>query len=543
MTADEALLIYTAEKNALVSFGPGSISETNLSITKLNGLSFKIHRTFAFGIDGNVTVDFNLSQANNGRLLLDLNLSKNDSEGTGIVILKDLNLISDFCPDQNFVSVSECSVSIDYSGVPDGNYMVNMRVGFGGIDDFNSSDGNFGIVNDVNLIVLVPINEETGVEIDTNVSSFIVRINVNGILSIFSGMVDLNGFLIPLGSDFIIVEVDTNTPALFNSRVYAFLFDEATSSQTLQPYLPPVAASILTTVKTLRFENLKPIPNVRLKVFKDLPTGRTLIHDSLTDGKGETTIPFIVADLYEIDVLVDEVLIFTEFYIATATTNEHFIFISSTGEVVFPDPLTTPSVEFTPAQKHFNTVDVNLGVIVSTDLSNIASIHFFITNADFNIFDGGVDTGDVSDGNTYSVNINDLQDISDNNFAFFSTVIVVLNDGNRFVFYASYSLKPDSDNVLDILMYDMRDEFGCNTDNLFVRCDGLMFIAFFIVLFVLCAFAAGARGALGGEGLSLIGLILIGFFAFISWIPLWIFIVMIFAAMGVILTRTRFLGA
>ena len=349
--------------------------------------------------------------------------------------------------------------------------------------------------------------------------------------------------MIPLCSDFILVEIDTNTPLLFNSRTYSFLFDEAKAIETLQPYLSPVAASILTTVKVLRSENLNPIPDVRLQVFKVLGSGRTLIHDSLTDGKGETTIPFIVADLYEIDVLIDEVLIFTENYIATATTNEHFIFISSTGEVVPPDPLTTPTVEFTPAQKHFNTVDVNLGVIVSTELSNIASIHFFITNNDFNIFDGGLDTGAVSDGNTYSVNINDLQDVSDTNFAFISKVIITLDDGNSFVFSASYSLRPGGDEVLDLLMYSMRDEFGCNVSDLSIRCDGLMFIAFFIVLFVLCAFAAGARGILGGEGLALLGLVLFGFFTFIAWIPLWIFIVMIFAAMGVILTRTRFIGA
>ena len=379
--------------------------------------------------------------------------------------------------------------------------------------------------------------------IDVAESSFIVRINAGGILSVFDNQTDINGFLIPISSDFIIVEIDTNTPILFNSRVYAFNFSAAQVSENLQPYLPPVAASILTTVKTLEFENLKPIPNVRIRVFKDLAGGRTLIHDSVTDGKGETTIPFIVADLYEIDVLVDGVLIFTEFYIATATTNEHFIFISSTGLIIPPDPLTTPTVVFTPAQKHFNTVDVNLGVIVSTELSNIASIHFFITNNDFNIFDGGVDTGLVSDGNTYSININNLQGVSDNNFPFFSTVIVVLGDGNRFVFYASYSLKPNPDNVLNILMYDMRTEFECNIDDLNIRCDGLMFIAFFITLFILCAFAAGARGILGGEGLTLLALVLFGFFTFIAWIPLWMFVVMIFAAMGVILTRTRFIGA
>ena len=517
----------------------------SLNITTINGESFSTTPIFAFGIDGNITIDFNVFQADNNRLTLDLNYSTAITQGSGTVIVKDLNLIATYCSNQNWNDFpSTCSYSWNISEVVDGNYTINGLIKTtGGLFDFNVSDGNLEIANDVNLIVLVPINEETGLEIDTTVSSFTVRINANGILSTFDGMVDLNGFSVPLGPDFILVEVDTNTPSLFNSRVYAFLFETAQATETLQPFLPPVSASILTTVKTLRFENLKPIPGVRLKVFKDLAGGRTLIHDSITDGKGETTIPFIVADLYEIEVFVDGVLIFTEFYTATATTNEHFIFISSTGEVVFPDELSTPTVTFTPAQKHFNTVDVNLGVIVSTELSNIASIHFVIQNADFNIFDGGLDTGAISDGNTYSVNINDLQDVSDNNFAFISMVIVTLVDGNTFEYSASYSLRPDSDNVLNLLMYDMRTEFGCTIDDLSIRCDGLMFIAFFIVLFVMCAFAVGARGILGGEGLVILGLVLFGFFTFIAWVPLWLYLVMIFAAMGVILTRTRFLGA
>ena len=766
LTADEAVLIYSAEDGALHEFGELEGGKTDLNITTINGLAFSSHPVFGFGIDGNITVDFNVFQEDNARLTVDLNNSESFLQGTGTVIVEDANLFDpslvawwnfdntdsntvgglghsgtllpsidppdfnagrnfdgnslDFNGDGQFVhttgdivpnlssqsysfsvwvnhdsihtsdvfseqltiitskidtdlpsmvltlrnssyqfryrdsdddkiaiatqtasewvhlvgifDVDAKTVSLyknavlvqtrilvngfenldntnldigiaaglssfdgkidevriynrvltptevseifsetkpfsvtnntlftitnytrpnqmslsypwDYSFVDDGNYSILGLLSSGIVTDFNASNANFEIANDVNLIVKIPINEETGIVIDTDISSFIVRINANGILSVFDNQIDENGFSIPISSDFILVEIDTNTPVLFNSRVYAFLFDDAKASEVLQPFLAPVAASILTTVKTLQFENLKPIPNVRLQVFKVLAEGRTLIHDSVTDGKGETTIPFIVADLYEIDVFVEGVLILTEQYIATATTNEHFIFIPDTEEIVPPSPLTTPRVVFSPAQKHFNTIDVNLAVTVSTELANIASIHFFITNADFNIYDGGLDSAAPADGNTYTANINDLAGVSDTNFPFVSTVIVVLTDGNSFQFSASYSLRPGGDEVLNILMYDMRLEFDCNIDDLSVRCDGLMFIAFFVILFVLCAFAAGARGILGGEGLTLLGLVLMGFFTFIAWVPLWIFVVMIFAAMGVILTRTRFLGA
>lgn len=545
LTEGEVVLMYNSENDNLAFFQEPQTLAPELTITTINGVAFSTSPVFAFGIDGNITVDFNIFQEGNNRVTLDLNYSSdgNTDQGNGVVIVEDLNLDSDICSDQDWNDFpSECSVSWNFSTVADNNYFISGLVSDGNLTDFNS-DGNFAIQNDVNLVVLIPINEETGAVIDTFESAFIVRINANDVLTVFNNQLDTNGFLITMTSDTILVEIDTNTPALFDSRVYSFSFTEAIETETLQPFLSPVSASILTTVKVLEFENLNPIPDVQLRVFKVLAEGRTLIHDSITDGKGESTIPFIVADLYEIDVLVDGVLIFTENYIATATTSEHFIFIASTEEVDIPDALTTPTVNFTPAQKHFNTFDVNLGVIVSTELSNIAAIHFFITNADFNIFDGGLDTGDVSDGNTYSVNINNLQEISDTNFPFVSTVIVFLDDGNSFVYSASYSIRPGGDEVLNLLMYSMREEFSCNTDDLSVRCDGLMFIAFFIVLFVMCAFAAGARGILGGEGLVILGLVLFGFFTFIAWVPLWLFIVMIFAAMGVILTRTRFLGA
>ncbi|KKL60875.1 hypothetical protein LCGC14_2200950, partial [marine sediment metagenome] len=472
LTAEEVELLYSSETRVLADFGEAE-TMPDLNISTINGLEYSTHPIFGFGLDGNITIDFNVFQPNNGRLTIDLNNSASVVQGSGTVIIKDLNLTADICPDQDWDDeASACSYSWNYSEVTDGNYTILGLMNDADFTVFDAGDGNFEIANDINLIISVPINEETGAVIDTAISSFIVRINANGVLSVFDNQLDINGFLIPLGTDFVLVEIDTNTPLVFNSRTYSFLFDEAQATETLQPYLAPVAASILTTIKVLQFENLNPIPDVRLRVFKVLTEGRTLVHDSVTDGKGETTVPFIVADLYEIDVLIENVVIFTEQYIATATTNEHFIFISSTGEVTPPDELTTPSVVFTPSQKHFNTFDVNLGVVVSTDLSNIASIHFFITNADFNIFDGGLDTGAVSDGNTYSVNINDLQDVSDTNFAFVSKVIVTLDDGNSFVFSASYSIRPGENEVLNILIYEMRDEFGCNTSDLSVRCDG-----------------------------------------------------------------------
>ncbi len=528
----------------LQAFVPGFVGVIDLNIATINGFDFKTNPIFVFGLDGNITIDFNVFSQDNNRLSIDLNNSISEAQGSGAVIVKDLNLTATYCPDQDFSTVSKCSFLWDYSGITDGNYVI---IGLltdtpAGLTDFNGSDGNFMIQSDVNIIVQIPINEETGAIIDLTISSFIVRINAGGILSIFDNQKDVNGFSVPIGSDLILVEIDTNTPALFNSRVYAFTFPTAQATENLQPYLPPVDASILTTVKTAQFENLIPIPNVRLKVFKDLAGGRTLIHDTVTDGKGETSIPFIVADIYEIEVIVDGVIIFTEAYIATATTNEHFIFISSTGEVVPPNPLTIPNVQFTPAQKHFNTVDINLGVIVSTELSNIASIEFFITNNDFNVFDGGIDSSAPADGNTYLVRMINLQDVSDNNFPFVSTVIVILVDGNRFIFSASYTIKPNPDNPLNILIYDMRTSFGCDIDNLNSTCSGLMFVAFFIILFVVAGFAIGTRGATGGVGLALIGLILTMFFVFIMWIPLWLGIVMVFAAIGVILTRTRFIG-
>ncbi len=534
LTADEALLIYTAEKNALVSFGEGSISETNLSITKLNGLSFKIHRTFAFGIDGNVTVDFNVSQANNGRLLLDLNLSKNDSEGTGIVILKDLNLISDFCPDQNFVSVSECSVSIDYSGVPDGNYMVNMRVGFGGINDFNSSDGNFEIANDVNLLVKIPIDEETFELIDLNIYAFRVSYSDGNNFFTFP---DLNAPIFisfPIGETVLTFEIDENTSDYFK-RAYSLKFSVATSSATLQPYLvkkTTAGGGGIQSVLFTRTENNKAVPDIEIRAFRVVPnTGKTLMEQLITDSAGSATFAFVQGAEYTLDFLRDGNVFSSDLILRPVFTSYQFylsaeIFNVPDENAVIFDVNYSPSLDYIDSN---SVADINICIVVrNADIFDLNILIYIDDNTLFNsivFIDGCYNLDPVS---LIDAPLNGILNVE---------VILTTTDGlviSRSKAY-SYNLSVQQ-RGLNTFLEELPGllNFNRNSEHLEISTLGFLLLTLFIVG------AISRKSRLDTGGTALFAMLLLGVFTYMGFVYLPAFFVAVIICFALIIFTRAF---
>lgn len=79
---------------------------------------------FSFDVDGNLTIDFNVIDSNG--LLVDLNYSTTNVEGTGTVIIEDLNLMNlpANCDDLNFENSTRCDWDWDIDGVADNNYFI-----------------------------------------------------------------------------------------------------------------------------------------------------------------------------------------------------------------------------------------------------------------------------------------------------------------------------------------------------------------------------------------------------------------------------------
>jgi len=253
--------------------------------------------------DENLAIDFNVFDSNNDRLFADINYSETDVQGTGTPIFTDLNLTSEVCTDQDWDdSPSECSFDWNIIGVTDANYFILINLKNNQSSFFNKSSKSFGINNDVNLTVLLPIDEESKTTIDTDVYSFSISIQYGDTLKTFDGMTDQNSFMVPKGTaDYIVVEVDTNTTDYF-SRRYSFQFDANDTSETLQPYLVKTAVAGENGFQSILFTRTKAnvaIPDVRIvsrKVVPDL--GLVKIEEMVTDVAGSVTFSFVSNDTY-----------------------------------------------------------------------------------------------------------------------------------------------------------------------------------------------------------------------------------------------------
>jgi hypothetical protein len=107
--------------------------------------------SFSYFSDGNLTLDFNVMDADAGATLtVDINYSSTNTQGTGTAIVNDLNLNTPHCADIDFTDSTSCSYDFNISSTlvsSDGNYFILMSISDGTNVDFNASDNNFMIDN------------------------------------------------------------------------------------------------------------------------------------------------------------------------------------------------------------------------------------------------------------------------------------------------------------------------------------------------------------------------------------------------------------
>lgn len=141
--------------------------------------------TFSQVKDGNLTIGFFVLSDTNANILVDLNFSTFNTDGTGTVIINDLNLNSSgtYCQSQNFALGTLCFWDFNISPqfvVSDGNYYVTGKLSSGITALFNASDKNFLIDNTPPTLVdlNVFITGSTFRAGDTN-AGFLIRCNDN----------------------------------------------------------------------------------------------------------------------------------------------------------------------------------------------------------------------------------------------------------------------------------------------------------------------------------------------------------------------------
>lgn len=111
---------------------------------------------FSYVDDGNLVIDFNVFDSDNNRLHADINYSSSNTQGTGTIIVEDVNLVSSMCGgDVDWDDEpSTCSWDWNISGVSDGNYYVNVLLTDQGDttkNDFAASSARAGIENQEDL--------------------------------------------------------------------------------------------------------------------------------------------------------------------------------------------------------------------------------------------------------------------------------------------------------------------------------------------------------------------------------------------------------
>ncbi len=124
------------------------------NITRIDGSADNASLpAFSYYRDGNLTIDFNVQDFDTNGLLVDLNYSTSNLQGTGTVIVNDLNLSTLpssgawNCQDTNFEDSTQCSIDWNISAITDGNYYILLYINDGAETNFNASDNNFMVDN------------------------------------------------------------------------------------------------------------------------------------------------------------------------------------------------------------------------------------------------------------------------------------------------------------------------------------------------------------------------------------------------------------
>ncbi len=509
----------------------------DLNITTINGISFLTHPIFAYGISGNITVDFNVFHNDNNRITIDLNYSPSIIQGSGTVIVKDLNLTSEYCPDQDWDDVpSKCSYSWNFSAADDGNYAIIGLMNDSAQTDFNTSDGNFEISNDVNLQINVPIDEDTGLALDM-VSEYFYNVKVldGNTITEYKNNTDFNFFQIPVTDKyFIIITIDTNVSADYYGRSYYVKFPTVMTTSVLQPYLVPVTGGIEAIFYTKNAVDLQVIPNILIKSFKVLSgVGRTEVERVETDSAGTGVLTFVEGDSYELEIYdADGMFLFTEAIVANFTS--YYIYLGG-EEIIWTEPdieyitiLGVPNNRKIPYGSAGYDLNIDVNVIGGT----IVTAWYTVRNDDGNLY---FDMNNFTDFNvTLSrENVENQMEIR---------LIVYVVSASGLTLEKHYGFIPYDESGYNLIVglsgSGLRQEFACSVDPN-EPCFFLLMLAAFITIAVIASAGVGITTDM--NSLGILAMICLALFTYLTWIPTGFFILACLAAFaGLVLSRRGF---
>lgn len=373
---------------------------------------------------------------------------------------------------------------------------------------FDINNGTY-LYAPIALTILYPKNEETLTQIDENWKVDITQ-------NLFASYTELNTtktiYILPNTSNpYTMKIVDMN--GNYFTRTYSVTYPGNPLTATLQPYLVDVTTGLLTTINTVNSRTNLALPNVTIKIYKEIPgLGTTLVEQILTDSKGQALSLFVLNNNYIFDIYYAGT--FLKEYQITATSSSIYISIDLNQTIVIGTP-SGYNVKFTPLGT--GLIKLNVGSqIFSVFVVNPKNYSTFYN---YQIIQNGTilsDTnGTYTDSNkTFSRTVNWV-DINQGTVTSRLTIVV---GGNTYILYQNYVVNDAFDTNYSIftgMSSGLRSDLGCSATGI---CASLLVLALILTIGV-AIFASIKMGAFGTQTTAIIAGILMVFFTYITWIP------------------------
>lgn len=390
--------------------------------------------------------------------------------------------------------------------------------------DTNATSTTSDLNMPVYLTIKYPKNEETLAQI---VEKWDVSITGAVNFSFSDLNTDKNVYL-PQNTPITIQVVDAN--GNYFSRTYVKDYNGYVTTDTLQPYLVATTTGLLTTINTVDVATLLPVDNITIKIYKLIPgSGRTLVEQLLTDSKGQALSLLVVNAAYEFEIYPNGVYLRTDQI--TATSNSIVIKIPSSTTIDQNKDYFILSTNFTPTRNKLITSDSTLtqNIILNPqgiNTTSITSIFVWVTDfnatsgIDVNIYSKTIVPGTNNYTNSIVLNTT-LKTVDgnqyDGNGNLTVYVQVTLSTGEVRLYSMTYGL-PSTRSITQGFSIDLRPMFACSSDP--NEPCGMMILAALFLSLIFTIGLAIETGFMSMEGMGIIFIVLMGIFAYLAWVPI-----------------------
>lgn len=347
------------------------------------------------------------------------------------------------------------------------------------------------------------------------------------------------------------ITVDDTNGNSYYSRKHEKTINTSTHSTTeISPFLVKTMDSTSFSLKVVDSATLLPVTEeVIIEQYADVNgySNKQLVEEQILDDKAQGTFSGIDLKKYDFNLLYAGSLK----TIKTISIDSSTIIISIQTEEYDWDSetLSTISASWNPFIGFMSQGVDNFSMLIHWQNKYLVNVRRVVTMLDVNgvvgldknALDDNVSVTTSSpfivfnDVNIMSYMINDTNKIK---------IIVYVYDtnGEYWLFEKTYSKFVRTSSVLtsviDNLTIGLRREFGCQTSNLQQPCAALGILALFITLVVTAILASGLGYMVGGmSGSIIIALILLGFFTYIAWIPVVLYVIMFIFTIGIALSK------